>query len=54
MDEEGWVPTEDFKATYDRYRSVKKEWASRGYAERDWPFSGPIVDGRETQSGRSY
>jgi len=44
VDKEGWVPAEDFEETYDRYRKVKKEWISKGGTERDWPFSGPMVD----------
>ena len=47
VDKEGWVPAEDFEETYDRYRKVKKEWISKGGTERDWPFSGPMVDERE-------
>jgi hypothetical protein len=53
MDEEGWVPAEDFKATYRRYRKVRKEWISEGHLESDWPFSGPIVDEGEMNKAGS-
>jgi hypothetical protein len=44
MDREGWVPAEDFKATYVKYKKVRKDWIGRGNRAGDWPFSGPIVE----------
>jgi len=49
VDEEGWVRAEDFEERYDRYRKVK-EWMSKGGTERNWPFSGPMVD----EGGKDY
>ena len=44
VDEEGWVPAEDFQATYLRYKKARKDWISRGGRESDWPFSGPMLE----------
>jgi len=44
VDREGWVPAEDFKATYTRYKKVRKDWINGGGTAGDWPFSGPMVD----------
>jgi hypothetical protein len=51
VDDEGWMPAEDFKATCSRYKKVKKDWISRGGTEGDWPFSGPTMEewGKEGQ-----
>jgi hypothetical protein len=52
MDTDGWVPSEDFKATYRRYKNVKKDWINRGGAAGEWPFSGPAVEeGEESSHG---
>jgi hypothetical protein len=44
VDREGWVPVEDFKATYVRYKKVRKDWINKGGTAGDWPFSGPMLD----------
>ena len=44
VDREVWVPAEDFKATYNRYKKVRKDWINGGGTGGDWPFSGPMVD----------
>jgi hypothetical protein len=44
VDDECWMPAEDFKATYSRYKKAKKDWISRGGTESDWPFSGPMLE----------
>jgi hypothetical protein len=41
---EGRVPAEDFKATYVRYKKVRKDWINGGSTAGDWTFNGPIVD----------
>ena len=45
VDREGWVPAEDFKATYARYKKVRKDWINGGSTAGDWPFSGPVAHG---------
>ena len=52
VDEEGWVSVEDFKATYVRYKKVRKDWINKGGTAGDWPFCGPTLheeakDGKE-------
>jgi hypothetical protein len=42
VNEEGWMPAEDFEATYRRYKKVEKHWVSRGHSAADWPFSSPV------------
>ena len=44
MDRDGWVPAEDFKTTYARYKRVRKNWIDGGSTAGDWPFSGPKLD----------
>jgi len=44
VDREGWVPVEDFKATYVRYKRVRKDWINEGGTAGDWPVSGPMLD----------
>jgi hypothetical protein len=50
VDDEGWVPAEDSKATYSRYKKAKKEWIGRGGTESGWPFSGPVLEKEEQGS----
>jgi hypothetical protein len=42
VNREGWVATEDFKATYARYKIVSKDWINGGGTAGDWLFSGPV------------
>jgi hypothetical protein len=35
---------EDFKATYVRYKKVRRDWINGGGTAGDWPFSGPMLD----------
>ncbi|KAF8072086.1 phosphotransferase family protein [Lyophyllum atratum] len=54
MSTEGWTPAEDFKATYRRYKKVKREWIKSGRAEEDWPFTGPAEDAEPSAVRRFF
>ncbi|KAG5636688.1 hypothetical protein H0H81_007149 [Sphagnurus paluster] len=41
VDTNGWCPVEDFDVILQRYSIIKDIWVEAGYAEEDWPFSGP-------------
>ena len=49
VDRDGWVPAEDFKATYAEYKKVRKDWINGGSTVEDWPFSGP--EGAKEEEG---